>query len=108
VRDALNHARQRTTDSPVFEMVGPYSPPDLSQLNSQAFRNRERALEQLHRGYAHLRAAGVQALQELQRSLGDLVDVDTGVLVELLLAFRAGQGLRADDRPGGADARRPG
>jgi hypothetical protein len=64
-------------------------PPDISHLKTDVFRKRVdysvRAKEKL----AAARAEGVDAVRAVKGELGPIGDVESGVLVDLLLSFRA-------------------
>lgn len=91
VRTALVRARAGVVDSPVFQLVARLRPPDLSGLNSQAFRERERDLDRLRRRVRQAEFDGTAALDALQADLGEVHNVEPVILVELLHAFRGAQ-----------------
>jgi tetratricopeptide (TPR) repeat protein len=86
--DALRAAREAATDSPVFQLVGDLSRPEIDRLKTDVFRLAEYSSEAKER-LAAARAAGTDALLAEEDWLGPLEDVEAGVLVDLLLSYRA-------------------
>jgi uncharacterized protein DUF4071 len=86
--EALRFARKSTVDSPVFQLVD-LQAPDVSRLKTDVFRERVEYSIEAKRQLAQARAGGVGALEEFERGLGPLEDVEAGVLVDLLLSYRA-------------------
>jgi hypothetical protein len=87
-------ARQACTDSPLYELLEDY--PDLAHTKTDVFRSRVEYAENLKRKMADIRASRqpqegkVNDLRALQAGLGaDLDAVEAGVLVDLLLSYRA-------------------
>jgi hypothetical protein len=86
---ALDAARARTTDSPVFQLLDTLPPPQIDRLKTDAFRNAAAYSIACKERLAQARADGAEAVREVERSLGPLGDVEAGVLVDLLLSYRA-------------------
>jgi hypothetical protein len=89
ITKALRAARDAATDSPVFQLLDDLPTPQIDRLKTDVFREQA---EYSADAKARLRAArgqGLQALRDLERDFGPLVDVEAGVLVDLLLSYRA-------------------
>jgi MAP3K TRAFs-binding domain len=86
---ALRAARARTTDSPVFQLLDALPPPQIDRLKTDVFRDAVAYSIECKERLAHARADGADALRDVERSLGALEDVESGVLVDLLLSYRA-------------------
>lgn len=83
-------AIQAVTDSPVFQLLERYQAPDIAGLETDVFRQRAQYAAGMKSDLARardIRDAG--RLQEIQRNLGPLQDVEAGILVDLYLSYRA-------------------
>jgi tetratricopeptide (TPR) repeat protein len=87
--DALRHARHATTDSPVFQLIDDLPTPQIDRLKTDVFREQAAYSVEVKRRVAEARARGAAALREVEGSLGPIGDVEVGVLVDLLLSYRA-------------------
>jgi tetratricopeptide (TPR) repeat protein len=90
--EALRHAREATTDSPVFQLIDDFPTPEIDRLKTDVFRERAHYSVELKRRLADARTRGVEALAAEEDRLGRLDDVEAGVLVDLLLSYRAAGG----------------
>lgn len=86
-------AKQRPTDSPVFQLVEGMAAPDLKHLKTDSFRDRveysARKKEELAAARRLKGKAAIEALAQIEGSLGDVADAEAGVVVDLLLSYRA-------------------
>ena len=89
---ALRAARAAATDSPVFQLIDELPAPQIDRLKTDVFRDQAAYSAELKERLAAARAEGVGALREIERELGRLEDVEAGVLVDLLLSYRAAKG----------------
>jgi len=85
----LRAARSPSTDSPLYQLLDRLLPPNVSVLGAEVFRDRVHAAMRFQERLAVARSQDRAAVAEVQADLGDLHDVDSGLIVELLLAFRA-------------------
>jgi hypothetical protein len=77
-----------TADSPIYQLVEGF--PDVKRLKTDVFRDRVRIAEGIkERLAAARRTKTVDAVRAVETQLGDLRDEDAGVLVDLLLSYRA-------------------
>ncbi|MCB9728724.1 MAG: DUF4071 domain-containing protein [Deltaproteobacteria bacterium] len=77
-------------DSPLFQLLEGYPPPDISRLKTDVFRERVDYAEGLKRELAEARRGGEpDALHRIQERLGPLEDVEAGVVIDLMLSYRA-------------------
>jgi tetratricopeptide (TPR) repeat protein len=88
---ALEAARERADDSPVFQLVGDLPRPDIARLKTDVFREQAAYSAAAKRRLATARAQGAGAVREAEKELGPLEDVEAGVLVDLLLSYRAAE-----------------
>lgn len=88
--DRLVAARDRSVDSPVFQLVDGF--PDVSRLKTDVFRDRVQYSTRWKERLAQARATGLDAVRAAQTDLGNLVDVEAGILIDLFLSYRAVKG----------------
>jgi tetratricopeptide (TPR) repeat protein len=86
----LRAARDAAVDSPVFQLVEGF--PDIDRLKTDVFRDRARYSEQWKTRLARARAEGITAVRAAERELGQLEDVEAGILIDLFLSYRAVRG----------------
>jgi tetratricopeptide (TPR) repeat protein len=86
--EAREAARQGpAADSPLYELVDNY--PEIDHTKTDVFRDRVQYSEAQKQALTAARARGVDALREAERGLGDLASVESGVVVDLFLSYRA-------------------
>jgi tetratricopeptide (TPR) repeat protein len=85
----LEAAREAVTDSPVFQLIGDLPQPQIDRLKTDLFRERAEYSVAAKQRLASARAQGADALRAEERGLGPFKDVEAGVLVDLLLSYRA-------------------
>jgi hypothetical protein len=85
----LEEARQKTADSPIFQLVEDLPPPDLSGLEPDLFRKRIDHAEGLKEKLARASQVGPEAIRAVEKELGPLEDAGSGVLIDLMLSYRA-------------------
>jgi hypothetical protein len=80
------------TDSPVFQLLPELQPSEIAHLKTDVFRNRVRYASEKKRELQMARNDGnVDSIVAVEGSLGPLDSVETGVLVDLFLSYRAVQ-----------------
>jgi tetratricopeptide (TPR) repeat protein len=87
--EALRAAREAATDSPVFQLIDDLPPPRIDRLKTDVFREEAVYSAQAKERLAAARAEGAEAVRAVEESLGTPEDVEAGVLVDLLLSYRA-------------------
>jgi tetratricopeptide (TPR) repeat protein len=87
--ERLEAARAAQTDSPVFQLVDGLAPPPIERLKTDTFRDRADYSERVKRDLKQARAGGPHAVRAAADRLGPIEDVELGVLVDLLLSYRA-------------------
>jgi tetratricopeptide (TPR) repeat protein len=84
----LRQAREApASDSPVHQLLEDY--PDVDHTKTDVFRDRVRIAEEWKQRLARARREGRDAVHAVEEALGTLADHDAGVLVDLLLSYRA-------------------
>jgi hypothetical protein len=91
--EALRAARATTTDSPVFQLIDGMPTPEIDRLKTDVFRDEAvysaAAKERLAAARAEKGERATEALRAVEDGLGPLANVEAGVLVDLLLSYRA-------------------
>ncbi|HEU0079678.1 MAG TPA: TRAFs-binding domain-containing protein, partial [Longimicrobiaceae bacterium] len=88
----LRKARETAADSPVvdsplFQLLDGF--PDLGHERTDVFREQVEYSERRKRELREARRQGVAAVRAVEDDLGDLDSLEAGVLVDLLLSYRA-------------------
>ena len=76
----------------MFQLIDELPTPQIDRLKTDVFRDQAAYSAEVKSRLAAARADGVAALREVEHDLGPLEDVEAGVLVDLLLSFRAAKG----------------
>ncbi|HBG08026.1 MAG: hypothetical protein A2075_13945 [Geobacteraceae bacterium GWC2_58_44] len=86
--ERLNAARAAPmVDSPPFQLLHDFPAPESGRL--EAIRERLQFEAGVKKRLARARVTGVAAVRELEASLGNISEADSGVVVELFFAYRA-------------------
>jgi tetratricopeptide (TPR) repeat protein len=88
--DRLIAARDASVDSPVFQLIEGF--PQIDRLKTDVFRDQVRYSATWKERLARARDQGLEAVQQAEHQLGDLPDVETGILIDLFLSYRAVKG----------------
>jgi hypothetical protein len=88
--DRLVAARDASVDSPIFQLVEGF--PEIDRLKTDVFRDQVRYSATWKQRLARARGEGVEAVRAAERELGDLRDVESGILIDLFLSYRAVRG----------------
>jgi tetratricopeptide (TPR) repeat protein len=83
----LNETKADSIDSPVFQLVEGF--PDIQRLKTDVFRERVEYSASVKDQLTHARNLGLDAIRAIEEGLGPLDRVESGILVDLLLSFRA-------------------
>lgn len=76
-------------DSPVFQLVEGYMAPDIARLKTDVFREQALYAADARNRLAAARRGGKEAVKVAAAELGDLSGAESGVIVDLLLSYRA-------------------
>ncbi|MBM4056150.1 MAG: DUF4071 domain-containing protein [Planctomycetes bacterium] len=85
----LNEARQRRTDSPIFQLIDGMVLQDLDHAKTDVFREKVNYSATVKERLAEARKKDVNAIDAVKAALGPIRDVEFGVLIDLLLSYRA-------------------
>ena len=93
LRGLLEHARNNVdsaTDSPIYQMVDDY--PNIQHEKTDVFRKQVEYARKQKEELEKARRGGIDALKAFEASLGNLNEVEAGVLIDLYLSYRAVKG----------------
>lgn len=88
----LRAARETATDSPIFQLVENFPEPNIQHIKTDIFRERARYAEDAKTKLAVARKEGLEAVRAVESDLGDLLQVEAGVEIDLFLSYRAVKG----------------
>jgi len=89
---ALEDAQAAHIDSPVFQLVEGFAAPQLDHSKTDVFREQVEYNNELKERLAQARARGEGAVRELrgiEAGLGNIANVESGVVIDLFLSYRA-------------------
>ena len=88
--ERLRHSRSRTTDSPLFQLLTDLTPPDISGLGAELFRERVEAVTALQNRLATARRSrDLDEMLAVRADLGDLDGTEAGLMIDLLQSYLA-------------------
>jgi hypothetical protein len=91
IADRLDRARDAVPDSPIYELVEDF--PDVDHSKTDVFRDRVQYSTSVKARLAEARdARSVDAVREIERELEPIEDQEAGIVVDLLLSYRAVKG----------------
>jgi tetratricopeptide (TPR) repeat protein len=86
---ALTAARKAAAANPVNQLIGEVPVPDIDRLKTDVFRDQASYSVAAKERLAAARAKGAEAVRQVAQTLGRLENLEAGVLVDLLLSYRA-------------------
>lgn len=89
VATLLTAARTGQKDSPIFQLLDMVEAPTIAHEKTDIFREQIEYSNQLKTKLATARKAGAEAVAGVERDLGKIADVESGVVIDLLLSYRA-------------------
>jgi tetratricopeptide (TPR) repeat protein len=85
----LLEARERNVDSPVFQLVEGMRAQEIDHKKTDVFRDRALYSQKVKDRLEEARGLGATAVAEIGKELGDVKDLEVGILIDLLLSYRA-------------------
>ncbi|MCC6362787.1 MAG: DUF4071 domain-containing protein [Bryobacterales bacterium] len=82
-------ARKGITDSPIFQLMDGLKPAEVDHVKTDVFRDRVEYSEQIKQKLAAAVRTSAEAVRAVEQELGPLEDVESGVLIDLLLSYRS-------------------
>lgn len=92
IRNVLVEARKGTKDSPLFQLVDGLEVPSVSHEKTDSFREQVQYSDRLKKKLTAARKQGKEAIRSIEKELGDIADVESGVVIDLFLSYRATSG----------------
>jgi tetratricopeptide (TPR) repeat protein len=90
-RQAANQQERSLVDSPIYQLVDSF--PDVQHMKTDVFRERVEYARDQKEKLAEVRKQGLPAVEAFERSLGESLDgLESGVLIDLFLSYRAVKG----------------
>jgi tetratricopeptide (TPR) repeat protein len=83
-------AQNSAIDSPIFQLVEGF--PDIQRLKTDVFRDAVQYSAKIKEQIAAARKHGKEALLNLEKQLGDIKSLESGVIIDLFLSYRAVKG----------------
>ena len=85
----LEEARYAKPDSPVFQLVEGLSPPEISHMKTDVFRESVEYSLNMKEKLASSRKKGIDDVRSVQQELGAISNAESGIVVDLFLSYRA-------------------
>ncbi|MCZ2148735.1 MAG: hypothetical protein LC126_13270 [Bryobacterales bacterium] len=101
-------AKQGAAGSPIFQLIDGLKPAEVDHVKTDVFRERVEYSEVIKQKLAAAVRTSVEAVRAVEQELGPLEDVESGVLIDLLLSYRARSAWGASTRTAGKRRRTPG
>jgi len=88
--ERLKEARNAAIDSPLFQLVDNY--PQVGHAKTDIFRDLVEYSKRMKEQLAQARKAGIDAVKQVEAEMGNIVDCESGVVIDLFLSYRAVKG----------------
>jgi tetratricopeptide (TPR) repeat protein len=85
----LEAARGASPDSPVYQLLDGIHAPEIAHAKTDIFREQVHYCESIKERLADARKQGPDAVASVESELGEIADREAGVVVDLLLSYRA-------------------
>ena len=88
--ERIKNARAAEIDSPAYRLLDNF--PRLEDEKGAAIRDQLHYASEMKTRLAEARRQGLEAVRELERTIGNIASAESGVVVELFFSYRAVQG----------------
>jgi hypothetical protein len=85
----LNEAKKESKDSPLYQLLDGFKEPTLPHEKTDVFREQVRYSIEAKEKLAIARKKDVEAVREVEKELGALDSLESGVVIDLYLSYRA-------------------
>jgi tetratricopeptide (TPR) repeat protein len=85
----LEEARERTTDSPLFQLIDGLPAPQIDRAKTDIFREQVRYSAERREQLAQARTQGIEAVRAVEADLPPIEDAEAEVVIDLFLSYRA-------------------
>jgi tetratricopeptide (TPR) repeat protein len=89
ISNLLREARKGNKDSPIFQLLDDIQPPVVAHEKTDTFREQVQYSNQLKAQLLTARKDGAEAVRSIEKGLGKISDVESGVVIDLFLSYRA-------------------
>ncbi len=89
LEEAKSASSEPVIDSPVFQLVEGYRAPEIDHLKTDVFRERAQYATSIKKKLERARAEGKAAIRAFSAELGDIEALEAGIVIDLLLSYRA-------------------
>jgi tetratricopeptide (TPR) repeat protein len=89
IANLLIEARKGKKDSPLFQLVEGLVPATISHEKTDSFREQVQYSNELKRKLTLARKQGREAVKIIENELGSVADIESGVVIDLFLSYRA-------------------
>jgi MAP3K TRAFs-binding domain len=89
LRKRLEEARERTTDSPLFQLIDGLPVPQIDRAKTDVFRDQVRYSAERKEQLARARRQGIEAVRAVEAELTPITDDETEVVIDLFLSYRS-------------------
>ena len=89
-RKAAAESPKGVADSPLYQLVENY--PEVDHTKTDVFRDRVQYSNEIKSRLAVARKQGLEAVREVEKSLGDLENIESAAIIDLFLSYRAIKG----------------
>jgi len=86
----LTEAGRADTDSPIYQLVEDY--PHIKHEKTDIFRKQVQYSNEMKKQLAKARKEGLSAVRKIEQKLGEIDKVESGVVIDLFLSYRAVKG----------------
>jgi tetratricopeptide (TPR) repeat protein len=76
-------------DSPIYQLIDYYPQPQLDHEKADIFRTRVKYSQEVKDRLAEARQQNVEALVTIEEELGSIEDLESGVVIDLMLSYRS-------------------
>jgi tetratricopeptide (TPR) repeat protein len=91
LRQRLEEARERQTDSPLFQLIDGLPAPQIDRAKTDIFRDQVRYSAKRKEQLARARKQGIEAVRAVEAELTPIKDDEAEVVIDLFLSYRAVQ-----------------
>ena len=89
IANLLNEARKGKKDSPLFQLVEGLHAPQVAHEKTDTFREQVDYSNQLKSKLATARKSGADAVRNVEKDLGKVANLESGVAIDLFLSYRS-------------------
>ncbi len=89
IKKRLNECRNPTDDSPLYQLISNIPRMDIARLKTDVFRDAVEYSKHYKNKLKEARQKGIDAIKKIEIELGNINDVNPGIVIDLFLSYRA-------------------